>query len=198
MSGFVLNALSTAGNIGYWGLRQLVHSVEINRSGPWVYPQALSKVACLAAAYLAYHAPSNDLKKAYIACSLASLVANYAFRQVFLSDLIVKSKDKQIATLKGNDKLIATLQGDLKEAKEKNRSSSESSEEQFLDLNEKIDGLQASLNESEASEEKTAEANQLLLKEKQDLINVNKSLAQELAAAVLKIKDLEEQTTKTS
>ncbi len=115
MSGFVLNALSTAGSFGYWGLRQLVHTVEINRSGPWVYPQAFSKVACLAAAYLAYYAPSSDLKKAYVACSLASLVANYAFRKVHLSDLTLASKTAELA--KEKDDIIEDLRRGLAESK---------------------------------------------------------------------------------
>lgn len=179
MSGFVLNALSTAGSFGCWGLRQLVHTVEINLSGPWVYPQALSKVACLAAAYLAYYAPSSDLKKAYVACSLTSLVANYAFRKVHLSDLELATKTAALGTLKEKDDAISHPRGELNEAKEKNRRSSGASKDQFLELTETIAGLQNALEESQKSEAGTAEANKFLLVDNESLANVHQSLIQE-------------------
>ena len=171
MSGFVLNALSTAGSFGCWGLRQLVHTVEINHSGPWVYPQALSKVACLAAAYLAYYAPSSDLKKAYVACSLASLVANYAFRQVHLSDF-------NLAKLENQDDVIADLRDQLKEAQGKNRLSSQTSQDPFSELTETIASLQNALEDSQKSEAGTAEANKSLLVDNESLANIRESLIQ--------------------
>ena len=175
MSGFVLKAMSAVGNFDCWGLRQLAHAVEVNRSGPWLYPNLLSKVACLAAGYLAYDAPSNDLKKAYIACSLASLAANYAFRQVWLSDLNLESNAVDLDRLKEAKTVIANLH---KELKGKNRLSN-GSQEKLLELGRTIERLQNELTERKESETGTAELNKILIGNNGDLTKQCQSLTQD-------------------